>query len=37
MAADKDTIRRRIIFKAIKEPGFVDKLNNIRVDLFSND
>lgn len=37
MAADKDTIRRRIIFKAIKEPGFVDKLNNTRVDLFSND
>lgn len=37
MAADKETVKRRILFKAIKEPGFVDKLGKLRIDLFSGD
>lgn len=36
MSVDKKTLERRIIFKAIREPNFLDNLKKNRVDLFKD-
>lgn len=36
MAVDKKSLQRRVIFKAIREPGFLDKLRKNRIELFKD-